>query len=776
VIAGPPVAGKTRTAIELVIRLNPPFVLVWPRGRKEGPSSFPGGVALPVPRAVVLADDLPLRPGGEGSSLPEELTALLSACPGLALIATARRDRIPPDVRGVRVVTLQEMSWDPCLEQLAQEVAQAEGRPLAEVKRRFTGHPGSLVAGLEVFQQLYDQLPEEVGRVLGVQESARRDRLGEIGRRFLQAARALWDLGVRTLTLERVWAVVEKAGGELVAVADRSEVQRALEELAFLWVERGKRLEVARFYEGILTEAILSRDGWWERMVWETLRDRKDAAAFVEIGNAWGEEYSPAYQRNPREALRKAIAAYGEALRFRTPDVAPLDYVRIQNNLGLAYWRLSEHEDPVGSLRKAIAAYGEALCFCKPDVAPLDYAETQNNLGLAYRRLSEHEDPVGNLRKAIVAYGEALRFRTPDVAPLAYAEAQNNLGVAYWALAAHEDPVGNLRKAIAAYGEALRFCKPDVAPLYYAETQNNLGLAYWRLSEHEDAVGNLRKAIVAYGEALRFRTPDVAPLAYAEAQNNLGLAYWALAAHEDAVGNLRKAIAAYGEALRFCKPDVAPLYYAETQNNLGLAYWRLSEHEDAVGNLRKAIAAFEEALRFRTPDVAPLAYARTQHNLGLAYWRLSEHEDAVGNLRKAIAAFEEALRFRTPDVAPLAYARTQHNLGLAYWRLSEHEDPVGNLRKAIVAYGEALRFRTPEGTPLFYAETQREMGLAYRRRAEFQTDLAQRCADLRAAVRAFREALRFRTPEAAPRWHEETRQALEEAEEALRRAGCPGSP
>jgi hypothetical protein len=214
VIAGPPVAGKTRTAIELVIRLNPPFVLVWPRGRKEGPSSFPGGVALPVPRAVVLADDLPLRPGGEGSSLPEELTALLSACPGLALIATARRDRIPPDVRGVRVVALQGMGWDERLEQLAREVARAEGQPLAEVKRRFTDHPGSLVAGWIVFRQRYDQLHEEMGRVLGVQESARRDRLGEIGRRFLQAARALWDLGVRTLSLERIWAVVEKAGGE----------------------------------------------------------------------------------------------------------------------------------------------------------------------------------------------------------------------------------------------------------------------------------------------------------------------------------------------------------------------------------------------------------------------------------------------------------------------------------------------------------------------------------------------------------------------------------
>jgi tetratricopeptide (TPR) repeat protein len=617
VVAGPPVAGKTRTAMELVIRLNPPFVLVWPRGRKEGPSSFPGGVALPVPRAVVLADDLPLRPGGEGSSLPEELTALLSACPGLALIATARQDRIPPDARGVWVVALQGMGWDERLEQLAREVARAEGQPLAEVKRRFTDHPGSLVAGLDRFRQRYDQLHEEMGRVLGVPESARRDHLGKIGRRFLQAARALWDLGVRTLSLERIWAVVEKAGGETVAVADRSEVQRALEELAFLWVERGKRPEVARFYEGMLTEVIPSEGEWWERTAWETLQDREDAAAFMEIGNAWSEEYSPAYQRNPLEALRKAIEAYEEALRFCKPDVAPLNYAMTQNNLGLAYGRLSEHEDPVGNLRKAIEAYGEALRFWTPDVAPLNYAMTQNNLGLAYGRLSEHEDPVGNLRKAIEAYGEALRFWTPDVAPLNYAMTQNNLGLAYGRLSEHEDPVGNLRKAIEAYEEALRFWTPDVAPLDYATTQNNLGNAYGRLSEHEDPVGNLRKAIEAYGEALRFRTPDVAPLNYAMTQNNLGLAYGRLSEHEDPVGNLRKAIEAYEEALRFWTPDVAPLDYAMTQNNLGLAYGRLSEHEDPVGNLRKAIEAYEEALRFWTPDVAPLDYARPRTTWGL---------------------------------------------------------------------------------------------------------------------------------------------------------------
>jgi tetratricopeptide (TPR) repeat protein len=372
---------------------------------------------------------------------------------------------------------------------------------------------------------------------------------------------------------------------------------------------------VARFYEGILAEAIPSGDGWWEQTAWETLRDRKDAAAFVEMGNAWSEEYSPAYQRNPREALRKAIAAYGEALRFYTPKVDQLDYARTRNKLGLAYWRLSKY--------------------------------------------SEHpKDAVENLRRAIAAYREALRFWTPDV---------------------------------------------DRQGLGYAWTQGNLGLAYWRLSEYEDRLGNLRRAIKAYEEVLRFYTPDV-----------------------------------------------APLDYAKTQNNLGLAYWRLSEYEDWLGNLRKAIEAYGKALRFYTPDGAPLNYAALQNNLGLAYQSLSEYGDPVGNSRKAIEAFKEALRFRKPDVAPLDYAETQNNLGLAYWRLSEYEDRLGNLREAIAAYGEALRFWTPERAPLLYAGAQHGMGLAYRRRADFQADPGQRCADLRAAIRAFREALRFRTPEATP--------------------------
>jgi tetratricopeptide (TPR) repeat protein len=777
VIAGPPVAGKTRTAMELMIRLNLPFVLVWPRDKKEGTPFFPSKVALPVRRAVVLADDLSLSPGGEGPSIPKELMAFLSACPGLALIATAREDRIPPDVRGVAVVRLQEMNWNADLEALARAVAQAEqAEDPDEVRSRFTGHPGSLAAGLKRFEQRYAELSEEIGRVLGVQEKARRDRLGEIGRRFLQAARALWDLGVRTLTLERIWAVVEKARGGTVAAADRSDVQSALEKLSFLRAEQEKRLEVLRFYEGILTEVIRPRKEW-EETAWETLRERRDAEAFVEIGSTWSRVYSRAYQGNPRKALRRAIDAYMEALRIWTPNVAPRNYAMVQNNLGVTYRRLADYENPRRNLRQAIAAFEQALRFRTAEDAPLDYAETQNELGIAYRNLAEYEDPVGNLRKAIEACKEALRFRTPRVAQLDYVRTQNSLGLAYWNLAEHEDPMGNLRKAIESYEEALRFCAPEVAPLDYAMTQNNLGIAYWNLAEHEDPVGNLRKAIEAYQEALRFYAPEVASLDYAMTQNNLGIAYSSLAEHEDPVGNLRKAIEAYQEALRFYTPERTPLDHGRVQNNLGVAYRDLAAHEDPMGNLRQAIAAFEQALRFRTAEDAPLDYAETQNELGIAYRNLAKHEDSVGNLGKAFKAYGEALRFYTPEVAPLDYAKVQHNIGVAYRSLAEYltsyEDELGNLERALQAFEEALRFRTPETAPFRYAETQHEIGLAYRRRAELQKDPIRRCVDLGAAVRAFREALRFRTPQNTPRWHAQTSQALREAEDALRQAGCP---
>ncbi|MBE2271251.1 MAG: TIR domain-containing protein, partial [Anaerolinea sp.] len=271
-----------------------------------------------------------------------------------------------------------------------------------------------------------------------------------------------------------------------------------------------------------------------------------------------------------------------------------------QNSLGIAYLNLAGVEDRAGNLRRAIAAYEDALKYRTPAAAQYDYAMTQNNLGTAYANLAGVEDRAGNLRRAIAAFEEALKYRTPATAPLDYAATQNNLAVAYRNLSEIEDRAGNLHRAIAAYEEALNYRTPAAAPLAYAMTQNNLGAAYRNLAAVEDRAENLRRAIAAYEAALQFYTSDAAPLAYATTQNNLGLVYADLAQVEDAedrAENLYRATSAYDEALKYRTPTSAPLDYARTQGNLGNAL------EDS-GDLAGALACWREAeIYYRRMDM-----------------------------------------------------------------------------------------------------------------------------------------------------------------------------
>ncbi|MEN3010001.1 MAG: hypothetical protein ABDI20_03310 [Candidatus Bipolaricaulaceae bacterium] len=463
IITGPPVAGKTRTMIEVTVNLAPHLILIWDRNVASTP--MPSDIKLPTRKVVLLVDDLTIRP--EENSLPEPITSLRLRCPNLSVLGTARSERLPQDVRKARIVRLTEVPQDK-LFGLAHAVAKAEGRTLQDILRRYNGHPGALVAGLDAMRQRFDNLAEELA-ALGMDRPARR---AELGRAFLESSRLLWEMGVRTLSLERVWTVVQKVFHENPEAMEREEVPVVLAKLQFLRLAGN----IVRFYEGILLEALpdLPERDRLAQEIWTVLRAQEDAVAFKEIGDSWNEEYSPAYQRDPRGALRQAIAAYDEVLRVWTPEEKPLEYAMTQNNLGTAYERLAAHEDPVANLKLAIGAYKEALHFYTPQAAPLDYAMTQNNLGNAYSELAAHEDPVANLKLAIGAYKEALHFYTPQAAPLDYAMTQNNLGNAYARLAAHEDPVANLKRAIGAYEEALRFYTPEVAPLRHAEVKQSL--------------------------------------------------------------------------------------------------------------------------------------------------------------------------------------------------------------------------------------------------------------------------------------------------------------
>ena len=72
-------------------------------------------------------------------------------------------------------------------------------------------------------------------------------------------------------------------------------------------------------------------------------------------------------------------------------------------------------------------------------------------------------------------------------------------------------------------------------------------------------------------------------------------------------------------------------------------------------------------------------------------------------------------------------------------------DRAANLQKAIACYEQALRFRTPEAAPFDYATTQINLGNAY-----LQLPVGDRAANLQQAIACYEQALRFYTPEAAP--------------------------
>jgi hypothetical protein len=83
---------------------------------------------------------------------------------------------------------------------------------------------------------------------------------------------------------------------------------------------------------------------------------------------------------SPEESVQ-AIHCYQEALRFYTPQAAPMAYARTQNSLGNAFLLLPG-ADRSAHIRSAIHCFREALRFYKPDKMPMAYAQTQHNLAM----------------------------------------------------------------------------------------------------------------------------------------------------------------------------------------------------------------------------------------------------------------------------------------------------------------------------------------------------------------------------------------------------------
>jgi hypothetical protein len=220
--------------------------------------------------------------------------------------------------------------------------------------------------------------------------------------------------------------------------------------------------------------------------------------------------------------LVESLAAYDEALKYRRPDTAPLDYATMQNNRANVLLDIATlpNEDRRGRLLEALAAHEAALEYRRPETAPLAYATTQNNRGLVLSDIATlpNEDRRGRLLEALAAYEAALEYLRPETAPLDYATTQNNRAAVLRSIATlpNEDRRGRLLEALAAYDETLKYWQPDTAPLNYAGTQVNLAIlfrAFANLPDEDRRTFLLKSLLCAHTALSLFEKLGHAPYA-----------------------------------------------------------------------------------------------------------------------------------------------------------------------------------------------------------------------------------------------------------------------
>ncbi len=136
------------------------------------------------------------------------------------------------------------------------------------------------------------------------------------------------------------------------------------------------------------------------------------------------------------------------------------------------------------------------------------------------------------------------------------------------------------------------------------------------------------------------------------------------------------------------------------------------------------------------------------HDVAAAYWLYNTCSDFLiqrGYHERNMDWIQRTVAAADPASDAYLWGAMQNSLGVAYQNLPSG-DRRENLRQAVAAYRETLKYHTREVSEQAHAVTQHNLGTAY-------ADLAQiedRAENLWRAVAAYQEALKYRTPEAAP--------------------------
>lgn len=337
---------------------------------------------------------------------------------------------------------------------------------------------------------------------------------------------------------------------------------------------------------------------------------------------------------------------------------------------------------------QAIAAYEALLASISREQAPLDWARIQTDLGAALTVLDAGDKDADRLTRALTAFEAALGERTREKAPLAWADTQRKLGDALAWLGQRQRGVARLEEAVTAYQSALEVFDRDRTPLAWARTQSGLGDVLLTIGERQDPA-QLYSAMQAHRRAMEVMTRERMPLDWARGMKTLGDTLQYLGVGETGLDRLDEAASAYEEALTEITRARMPLAWAVIQNNLGNVQATLGERAESVAELEQALASYRNALEIWTRERLPLKWASAQTNIGTVLQLLGERETGTARLKEAEATYRAALLEVTAENAPRDRAFAEQNLALALLTIGQRENAKERIAEAKAAMQRA---------------------------------------------------------------------------------------
>lgn len=203
------------------------------------------------------------------------------------------------------------------------------------------------------------------------------------------------------------------------------------------------------------------------------------------------------------------------------------DFAGALNGLGVALLVRGERNLDGPGLEEAIATAREAATLAHRDVWPLDWARVQNNLGYALLASGRLQGSVVLMKEAIAAFEASLSVKGRSERAQRMTR-MNLASVAAFLGEREKDPTQTV-KAVQTYQAILRDWPAEDRSLDWASVQNNLGAALHQLGMQQNDTDALLLAIVAYRAALVARTREAAPMQWAQSRENLAASLLAVA-------------------------------------------------------------------------------------------------------------------------------------------------------------------------------------------------------------------------------------------------------